>query len=340
MTIELIFELSKEYPVLAHDELISCLQAEGHQFKMLTSNENLMIIRSNITEPLIKHLAQRLSMSFSIGRFLFKSDFLFATIKQKANKHPLPIDGTVAIRYKNRSSMIQSTPIIQTLADVYTHQRIVDLTSPDQIVFALITDEAIFISMQLSKINRSDFEKRKAHLRPFFSPISLHPRIARALVNISQVKKGDTLLDPFCGTGGILIEAGLIGVHVIGNDLSEHMINGAIENLKQYQVNPYKMITGDVENISEQINGLVDAVVTDLPYGKATSTKGESVQDLHARSMQCIQNVLKPDGKAVIGTPIERIDHLNSDKMIHITSYPLRVHRSLTRWFHVFEHRP
>lgn len=340
MTNELIFDLSKESPVLAHDEILSCLDAEDHPFKITTYNENVMIIRSNIAETAIKNLAKRLSMSFSIGRFLFKSTPHLDTIKQKANDHPLTIDGSLAIQNKNRSSTIHSTPIIHTLADVYTNQRTVDLNNPDHIVFAMITDETIFVSIQLAKINRSDFEKRKAHLRPFFSPISLHPKIARALVNISQVKKGDTLLDPFCGTGGILIEAGLLGVNVIGNDLSEKMIHGAIENLKQYQVKPYQMITGDIEMISKQINGSVDAVVTDLPYGKAASTKGEAIQELHGRSMQCIQNVLKPLGKAVIGTTSARIDHWDSQEMIHITSYPLRVHRSLTRWFHVFEHRP
>jgi tRNA (guanine10-N2)-dimethyltransferase len=337
---QIIFELSKEYPLLAKDEIFSCLRSLGQKFQLITSNENVIVIRSDMTDSLINHLSKRLSMSFSIGRLLFLSSPIIDMIKRKAQDHPLWFDGSLAVRYKNRSSSIQSKPIVHGLADIYTTERKVDLTNPDHIVFVVITDENVFVSVQISQINRSDFEKRKAHLRPFFSPISLHPKIARALVNISLAKKGDTLLDPFCGTGGILIEAGLMDINVIGNDISENMVSGAQKNLQRYGINPTEMMVGDVEMIPGQINGFVDVVVSDLPYGKATSTKGEAVHELHARSICCIEKMLKPGGRAVIGTASEHVNGYSSQKMNHIISYPIRVHRSLTRWFHVFERRP
>ena len=80
--------------------------------------------------------------------------------------------------------------------------------------------------MKKTEIDRTCFEERKVQHRPFFSPISLHPKLARVLVNISAIKRDETLLDPFCGTGGILIEAGLIGAKVIGSDIEEKMIEG------------------------------------------------------------------------------------------------------------------
>ena len=33
--------------------------------------------------------------------------------------------------------------------------------------------------------------------RPYFSPISIHPRIARAMINLSNCDKNETVIDPF-----------------------------------------------------------------------------------------------------------------------------------------------
>ena len=38
------------------------------------------------------------------------------------------------------------------------------------------------------------------------------------------MKQGQTLLDPFCGFGTILHEAGLQGIKIIGNDIEKEMI--------------------------------------------------------------------------------------------------------------------
>ncbi|MCK4365573.1 MAG: DNA modification methylase, partial [Thermoplasmatales archaeon] len=99
--------------------------------------------------------------------------------------------------------------MVRELADVYTKDRDVILENPDNEIRGLITDSKVYVGLKTAEINRSQFEERKIQHRPFFSPISLHPKLARALVNLSSIKKDETLLDPFCGTGGILLEAGL-----------------------------------------------------------------------------------------------------------------------------------
>ncbi len=55
------------------------------------------------------------------------------------------------------------------------------------------------------RVARARLEARKVTHRPFSLPISLHPKLARALVNLARVPMGGVLLDPFCGTGGILL---------------------------------------------------------------------------------------------------------------------------------------
>ena len=337
---KIIFDLSKEYPLLAHDEIISCLVAEGIEFQVESSTENVFVIETELSNKTIQHLANRLSMSFSIGLLLFTGSTSVSQIQAKAQNHPIDIIGSLAIRSKNRSEHLSSKPFVHAIADVYTQSTQVDLTNPDNIIFLLITDDHIYVSEQQACIDRGDFERRKAHLRPFFSPISLHPKIARALVNISQVKPGDIILDPLCGTGGFLIEAGLMNVQVIGSDISKEMINGTQKNLDYYQIEPHALITADITELPDQLPCQVDAVVSDFPYGKATSTRGESLQTLYTRAMSGIQQVLKPGGRAVIGSFSDQLKQKRFEQLTHCISYPLRVHQSLTRWFHVFERIP
>jgi len=47
-----------------------------------------------------------------------------------------------------------------------------------------------------------------------------HPQMIRALLNIIGLEQGDTVLDPFIGSGTTAVEAQLLGVHCIGVDIS------------------------------------------------------------------------------------------------------------------------
>jgi len=47
-----------------------------------------------------------------------------------------------------------------------------------------------------------------------------HPQMIRALLNIIELREGDTVLDPFVGSGTTAVEAQLLGVNCIGIDVS------------------------------------------------------------------------------------------------------------------------
>ncbi len=47
-----------------------------------------------------------------------------------------------------------------------------------------------------------------------------HPQMIRALLNIIGLSKGDTVLDPFVGSGTTALEAQLLGINCIGIDIS------------------------------------------------------------------------------------------------------------------------
>ena len=47
-----------------------------------------------------------------------------------------------------------------------------------------------------------------------------NPQIAKALLNIFQIKEGDWAFDPFCGSGTSLVEAAHLNVNAVGTDLN------------------------------------------------------------------------------------------------------------------------
>ncbi len=90
--------------------------------------------------------------------------------------------------------------------------------------------------------NVRGFEERDFG-RPYQDPtVTMSPRLARTLVNLCGLQKGKTLLDPFCGHGTILQEALLVGLNVVGIDISSTEISKCRENLvwlkKRFHLSP------------------------------------------------------------------------------------------------------
>ena len=335
-TMKYLFELSKEHGYIPKAEVFSCLKAENISYKMLDSNNDILLLDLKIKPEQLSKISSRLAMSFFIDTFLFSSPLCFDRIYNLANKNVIKKDGSIAIKYTNRSKSADSQEILKILAEAYTRNRKVDLENPDIEVRFLISDEKVYVGCKQVEIDRSQFERRKVQYRPFFSPISLHPRLARALVNLSCVSRDGVLLDPFCGTGGILLEAGLIGVKVVGSDIEDKMIDGCEKTLSFYKVKDFELFTCDIGDINRYVS-VVDAVVTDFPYGKSTTTKGESVFDLSSRAFDSISSILKKKSRAVVGLPNSDLVSVGENYLTLVDIFEFRVHRSLTRFFAIFE---
>ena len=334
----ILFELSKEHPTLPQNEIFACLTAEDISYIINETNNDILNISTNTDIDLVKNIVSRLSHTFYVDELFFSCSNSIDEIKKNAKKYFIDLPGSIAIRYKNTSKNKNSQEIIKIIQEIYTRNKKVNLTDPDNEIRVFITDLKVYVGKKIIVIDRSQYEKRKVQFRPYFSPISLHPKIARALVNLSCVKKNETLLDPFCGTGGILLEAGLIGAKVIGSDIEEKMIYGSKETLDFYKLKNYQLFCSDIGDIKKHIN-YVDAIVTDLPYGKATTTKGEDMNKLYTRTFEVLPEILKEKKKAVIGISDKKWVKLqNSLKLLEV--YEFKAHKSLTRYFAVFEKQP
>ena len=332
-----LFELSKEHKTLPKSEIFTTLKSEGLDYEIIETDENALVIKTNSDKKKIKDVVARLSYTFCISEFFFSCKPALLDILEKSKDISLENKGSIAIKYKNRSENIDSRDIIKTLAEIFVKDRPVDLNDPELEIRCLITDNKLYVGLKIAEIKRSEFEKRKVQNRPFFSPISLHPRLARALVNLSSVKENDNLLDPFCGTGGILIEAGLMKINIIASDIEEKMIKGCKKTLDYYKIDNYKLFCSDIEDINKKNLKKVDSIVTDLPYGKSTTTKGEDIKELYKRSFRAMRDILKNNGRAVVGLSNKELINLAKEFFSIIEIHQIRVHRSLIRYFVVFE---
>jgi len=209
----------------------------------------------------------------------------------------------------------------------------VSLESPQSEIRVVVSD-SVHVGRLLGSVDRSSFEARKNQNMPFSHPISIHPKFARALVNLTCLPIGGRLLDPFCGTGAIVAEGALLGLHTVGADLSEKMIEGARRNLDHIGLTAEFHLC-DVGRIESCVKD-VDAIATDPPYGRSTSTNGEDVADLIGRALATFSGVLDRGSRVAIVVP--EVSFLNSCDAFTIREvHSLWVHRSLTRHFAILQ---
>lgn len=200
------------------------------------------------------------------------------------------------------------------------------VTNPQTQIEFCGTDASVYCGILLWQ-NKEKFSLRKPHKRPGFCPVSLSPKLARALVNLSQAK--NMLFDPFCGAGGILIEAGLMGLKVVGNDIDKRMLKLSETNLKHFKIKRYKLLNKDATKLKLSN---IEAIASDLPYGRSSSLKTNSIKQLAESFLENVYQQLKHGAKIVIVLP-NKVNIKTKFKIDTIIDY--YVHRSLTRTIYV-----
>ena len=126
--------------------------------------------------------------------------------------------------------------------------------------------------------NTEPFTNRRNDNLPASHPTGMDPRRGRAMINIAQAD--EHILDPFCGAGGLLLEAGLLGFKVTGIDHDSRMIERAQTNLDAFDIDA-ELIHGDA--LDEPFDA--DTVVTDVPYGR-NSTTSKPADELFASFLE------------------------------------------------------
>jgi tRNA (guanine10-N2)-dimethyltransferase len=212
----------------------------------------------------------------------------------------------------------------------------VSLTHPSKAFFGVLTEDRFVFGLKHAEIHPKPFVDRGPRRRPFFHPSAMPAKLARCMVNLAQPNAGEIVLDPFCGTGSFLVEAGLIGCRVVGFDVKRRMVRGSFRNLRHYGISLEGLLMADARY--PPIRN-VDCIVTDPPYGRSATTMGreigEIVRDFLSTSKRCISKGKRICMAAPKTVKIGKMSKESGFRLVE--SHSVYVHRSLTREVAVLE---
>jgi tRNA (guanine10-N2)-dimethyltransferase len=263
---------------------------------------------------------------------------------------PADRETTVAVRARDvrETAGIDTQRVERELGQILVDRGFaVDLDDPDHELRAVFSEDTCLLGwLEVESVR--DYGTRKPTDRPFFQPGGMDPLLARALVNLAGARPNATLLDPMCGTGGILIEAGLVGATPLGADAQRKMARGAAENLAHYldgddgeadeglasdgqvkdgATSEWATLQGDATHLPFP-NDSIDSVVFDAPYGRQSKIANLDLDDLVAGALAEARRVA--DRAVVVGdrswAAVARREGWTVE-----AEFERRVHRSLDR---------
>lgn len=204
------------------------------------------------------------------------------------------------------------------------------------------TYDTIYLTRTIAFSNPLEFKYRDEK-RPYTDPsIMISIRLARILVNLSQAKPGEVLLDPFCGIGTILQEALIDGMTAYGVELDENNVKKAQQNIVWIKnelalEKDAKIVHGDAKTLTRYFgNACVDAVATEpylgplikeLPAMPEAIKTIKELEDLYTKTLRSIHHLLKKGLVVFIMPKIitmnNKIIELNANKILYESGFEI-----------------
>ena len=320
------FELSGEHETLPRSEALALVEIYSSGFLELCFLDQCLIVEAQDLD--VEALGNRLAMTHRIIEVLAICDAGQEALAEVVSRLELPRKRYLIRARRIKDAMPKADEVEHEVGRFLFRSGLrADLKNPEMMLRAIITSGKIVLGLEVARSDRSSFEARRPHLKPFFHPGVLMPRMARALVNLSLAHKDELLLDPFTGTGGILVEACLIGIRGLGVEVQTRMVEGAICNLTGLDCT---LICGDAKRLPFK-DASIDAAVLDTPYGRSARIEAESKELLLSDSLAELRRVIKPGRRMVIVADRPIDGYLKNADFKILEKHTDRVHRSLTR---------
>jgi len=330
-----MIELSGENLPLARCEVMSCMEALGCPGSIVHSQGKVLVIDSKAKAG---DLVRRLGLARGIYRVLGEGEGTVYGIKRLVRDADIP-PGRTRVTALRSSREGVGPSLAQDLAGAVgatlSRSNPIDLKNPE-LTLTVAVGRPTALGVQLGEVDRLGMRSRMVKHRPFFSPVSIEPKYARALINLSRCPDDGRLLDPFAGTGGIPMEAGIMGMGSAGADLQQEMVEGARMNLDHFKVSGCQMYQGDFQDVWES-QGPFHTVATDPPYGRSSTGGGEDILTLYERFFNVAADHLPPGRFMSTIMPSNMEAEPWPDRFQLIDDHSLRVHRSLKRRFLSFK---
>ncbi|MFW9769777.1 MAG: TRM11 family SAM-dependent methyltransferase [Candidatus Thorarchaeota archaeon] len=192
------------------------------------------------------------------------------------------------------------------------------LVPPNAEILAVFSEKKLYIA-RTRVVYDSMLQQYRDESRPFVSAeISTSPKLCRSLLNLAGARPGDTVLDPFCGTGTLLMEAAILGMKCIGIDIDSDQVHGARSNMKWLAKDlgeklQYDIFKGDSRKLSTLVKKQVDAVAfepllgpiyKEVPSVEEAQKTIKELTILYREALTEIAKVLRPEGRVAMTIPV------------------------------------
>jgi tRNA (guanine10-N2)-methyltransferase len=123
---------------------------------------------------------------------------------------------------------------------------------------------------------RGGIDQYSLNKRSYLGPTSMDAELSFIMTNLGQVEKGSFCMDPFVGTGSILLSCALRGAYCMGTDIDLRVLRGKSRkenvqsNFEQYGLPRPELIRSDNAIYHRHYRShlpLYDTIICDPPYG-------------------------------------------------------------------------
>ncbi len=194
-----------------------------------------------------------------------------------------------------------------------------NLDQPRERFLGILTPEGVWFGRALPS---AEPEWRRFVKKPCDFSSALPARNARAVCNL-LVRGGESVVDPCCGTGSLLIHAAALGARVTGFDINRKMAGATNTNLLHFGF-PKAATQADAAEVS----GDYDLLITNIPYGNMSAVSPE-------KAMSIVTNIVRlaPRGAVVAGDDIS-----GQIRAAGVNVKTITLHKfSMTRYVFVYE---
>ena len=221
-------------------------------------------------DSLLEFLAELPEGKITLG----VSDFRRGASAKKAQIEALKLKKALKKARRSVRVLENKTAVLSTATS--HHNQLAEKKNHVEIIF---TEFGIFnlkFVQNISKYAKRDQQRPARDAKVGMLP----PKLAQILINLcGRLPEGSRVLDPFCGTGVVLQEAGLMGYRVVGTDLNERMVKFTEKNLAWLE--KAEFLTEEekrdiIERYCDKILAVGDATETDWnELLKKEGVKGE-----------------------------------------------------------------
>lgn len=286
-------------------ELLEKLQASGGVIKALEQVEVIdNATQEQIIDRITTFLATKTRPTFSVHEINRPNQQRVISLQNIKNK----------LKERNVSSRFIDSTASGLSASVLLHQNVEEIT--------VVYQENQTVLARTIWVQDIDDWTIRDRQKPERDPKRgmLPPKLARMMINFvsSDIQNASTkrLLDPFCGSGTVLMEGMMTGWQVIGSDLSPEAVQDSAANMhwfsqKYNQPENYTLFIADAATVNiSQLGKKVDAIVTEPFLGKPKPNSRELpniFKGLEKMYWGCLKNwtkILQDGGEIVIVTPL------------------------------------